>query len=200
MLAPIPSSHHRPVRATARNRRQPPPGPAREGMSLLFVGTSGGGGSAPHFGRSCRRGVWSRCRLFHTFYGAAKIASSGVWRCRFRYSNRSNSAVAIRSLWEPTSAPPRESGRARRGAGDVDILVNNAGFSWFGPSVDLGAGRFDALFDSNVRAPYLLVSAFAPAMLARLCSQNSSRPSVFPAQANGPAPAIHRTARRNEKR
>jgi NAD(P)-dependent dehydrogenase (short-subunit alcohol dehydrogenase family) len=52
-------------------------------------------------------------------------------------------------------------------AGDVDILVNNAGFSWFGPSVDLAADTFDALFDSNVRAPYLLVSAFAPAMAAK---------------------------------
>jgi NAD(P)-dependent dehydrogenase (short-subunit alcohol dehydrogenase family) len=52
-------------------------------------------------------------------------------------------------------------------AGDVDILVNNAGFSWFGPTVDLDAGKFDALFDSNVRAPYLLVAAFAPAMAAK---------------------------------
>lgn len=52
-------------------------------------------------------------------------------------------------------------------AGDVDILVNNAGFSWFGPTVDLDAGKLDALFDSNVRAPYLLVSAFAPAMAAK---------------------------------
>ena len=52
-------------------------------------------------------------------------------------------------------------------AGEVDILVNNAGFSWFGPSADLATDTFDALFDSNVRAPYLLVSAFAPAMAAR---------------------------------
>ena len=52
-------------------------------------------------------------------------------------------------------------------AGDVDILVNNAGFSWFGPTVDLDADGFDALFDANVRAPYLLVAALAPAMVAR---------------------------------
>jgi NAD(P)-dependent dehydrogenase (short-subunit alcohol dehydrogenase family) len=51
--------------------------------------------------------------------------------------------------------------------GDVDILVNNAGFAWFGPSVDLDADGFDTLFDSNVRAPYLFVSAFAPAMAAK---------------------------------
>jgi len=51
--------------------------------------------------------------------------------------------------------------------GDVDILVNNAGFSWFGPTADLDVETFDALFASNVRAPYFLVAAFAPAMAAR---------------------------------
>ena len=34
-------------------------------------------------------------------------------------------------------------------AGEVDILVNNAGFSWFGPTPDLDAERFDAMFASN---------------------------------------------------
>lgn len=52
-------------------------------------------------------------------------------------------------------------------AGEVDILVNNAGFSWFGASADLDTEKLDALFDSNVRAPYLLVSAFAPAMATK---------------------------------
>jgi NAD(P)-dependent dehydrogenase (short-subunit alcohol dehydrogenase family) len=52
-------------------------------------------------------------------------------------------------------------------AGEVDILVNNAGFSWFGPTPELGVEKFDALFDANVRAPYLLTAAFAPAMAAK---------------------------------
>jgi NAD(P)-dependent dehydrogenase (short-subunit alcohol dehydrogenase family) len=52
-------------------------------------------------------------------------------------------------------------------AGDVDVLVNNAGFSWFGATADLKPDTFDALFASNVRAPYFLVAAFAPAMAAR---------------------------------
>ena len=51
--------------------------------------------------------------------------------------------------------------------GDIDVLVNNAGISWFGPSVDLTPDTFDALFASNVRAPYFLVAAFAPGMAAR---------------------------------
>jgi NAD(P)-dependent dehydrogenase (short-subunit alcohol dehydrogenase family) len=52
-------------------------------------------------------------------------------------------------------------------AGRVDVLVNNAGFSWFGPTADLKPDEFDALVASDVRAPYFLVAALAPAMAAR---------------------------------
>jgi NAD(P)-dependent dehydrogenase (short-subunit alcohol dehydrogenase family) len=52
-------------------------------------------------------------------------------------------------------------------AGTVDVLVNNAGFSWFGPTADLETDHFDALFASDVRAPYFLVAALAPSMADR---------------------------------
>jgi NAD(P)-dependent dehydrogenase (short-subunit alcohol dehydrogenase family) len=52
-------------------------------------------------------------------------------------------------------------------AGDIAVLVNNAGFSIFGPTADIAAERFDALFASNVRAPFLLVAAIGPAMASR---------------------------------
>jgi NAD(P)-dependent dehydrogenase (short-subunit alcohol dehydrogenase family) len=45
--------------------------------------------------------------------------------------------------------------------------VNNAGFSWFGPTADLDMDTFDALFASDVRAPYFLVAALAPKMAAK---------------------------------
>ena len=51
--------------------------------------------------------------------------------------------------------------------GAVDILVNNAGFAWYGPTSDLAAATFDHLFATNVRAPYFLVAALAPAMASR---------------------------------
>ncbi len=51
--------------------------------------------------------------------------------------------------------------------GDIDILVNNAGFSVFGATADLDIDTFDALFASNVRAPFFLVAAYAPGMVAR---------------------------------
>ena len=57
--------------------------------------------------------------------------------------------------------------RLAKEVGEVDILVNNAGFSWFGPTPDLDAGTFDAMFASNVRSAYLLVAALAPKMAAR---------------------------------
>jgi NAD(P)-dependent dehydrogenase (short-subunit alcohol dehydrogenase family) len=52
-------------------------------------------------------------------------------------------------------------------AGPVDVLVNNAGLSWFGPTAELKPDQFDALFASDVRAPYFLVAAVAPAMADR---------------------------------
>jgi NAD(P)-dependent dehydrogenase (short-subunit alcohol dehydrogenase family) len=51
--------------------------------------------------------------------------------------------------------------------GDIEVLVNNAGHSVFGPTEELKVEEFDSLFASNVRAPYFLVAAFAPAMAAR---------------------------------
>src|SRR6476660_10474596 len=51
--------------------------------------------------------------------------------------------------------------------GDIDILVNNAGFAVWGPTETFEIASFDAMFAANVRAPFLLVSAFAPGMVAR---------------------------------
>jgi NAD(P)-dependent dehydrogenase (short-subunit alcohol dehydrogenase family) len=51
--------------------------------------------------------------------------------------------------------------------GDVDVLVNNGGFSAWGPTGGFDIDKFDAMFATNVRAPFLLVGAFAPGMAAR---------------------------------
>jgi NAD(P)-dependent dehydrogenase (short-subunit alcohol dehydrogenase family) len=51
--------------------------------------------------------------------------------------------------------------------GDVDILVNNAGLAVFAPTGELDVATFDKMFASNVRAPFFLVAALAPGMVAR---------------------------------
>ena len=51
--------------------------------------------------------------------------------------------------------------------GDVDVLVNNAGLSVWAPTEAMNVADFDSMFASNVRAPFLLVGAFAPAMAKR---------------------------------
>jgi NAD(P)-dependent dehydrogenase (short-subunit alcohol dehydrogenase family) len=51
--------------------------------------------------------------------------------------------------------------------GDIDVLVNNAGRSVWAPTEDMNMADFDSMFASNVRAPYLLVGAFAPGMAKR---------------------------------
>jgi NAD(P)-dependent dehydrogenase (short-subunit alcohol dehydrogenase family) len=51
--------------------------------------------------------------------------------------------------------------------GSVDILVNNAGVFSFGPTADTTAESFDAMFASNVRAPYFLTARLAPPMATR---------------------------------
>ncbi len=51
--------------------------------------------------------------------------------------------------------------------GDIDVLVNNAGHAVWAPTEDLKVSDYDSMFASNVRAPFLLVAAFAPAMAAK---------------------------------
>jgi NAD(P)-dependent dehydrogenase (short-subunit alcohol dehydrogenase family) len=62
---------------------------------------------------------------------------------------------------------PADLQRLVEGVGDVDVLVNSAGFSWFGSTADLDIHTFDALFASDVRAPYFLVAALAPKMATK---------------------------------
>lgn len=53
------------------------------------------------------------------------------------------------------------------GGGHVDVLVNSAGVFPFGPTAESTTAGFDEVFDINVKAPYFLVAALAPAMAER---------------------------------
>jgi NAD(P)-dependent dehydrogenase (short-subunit alcohol dehydrogenase family) len=57
--------------------------------------------------------------------------------------------------------------RLAREVGNVDILINNAGIALFAPTAEFDVSGFDQMFASNVRAPFILVAAFAPGMASR---------------------------------
>ncbi|WP_084700374.1 SDR family NAD(P)-dependent oxidoreductase [Streptacidiphilus anmyonensis] len=57
--------------------------------------------------------------------------------------------------------------RATETGGHVDVLVNNAGLGAFGPTTATTEADFDAMFAVNVKAPYFLTAALAPAMAER---------------------------------
>ncbi len=62
---------------------------------------------------------------------------------------------------------PADIERVAKDAGEIDILVNNAGHATWGPTAGFAIDDFDSLFATNVRGPFLLVGAFAPAMVAK---------------------------------
>src|SRR5882757_302394 len=51
--------------------------------------------------------------------------------------------------------------------GRIDILVNNAGLGIGGPTDAMTEADFDRIYAVNVKAPYFLTAAIAPAMAAR---------------------------------
>jgi NAD(P)-dependent dehydrogenase (short-subunit alcohol dehydrogenase family) len=53
------------------------------------------------------------------------------------------------------------------GGGHVDILVNNAGIFPFGPTHEASETDFDSVYALNVKVPFFLVAALAPAMAER---------------------------------
>jgi NAD(P)-dependent dehydrogenase (short-subunit alcohol dehydrogenase family) len=62
---------------------------------------------------------------------------------------------------------PADIERLAAEVGEIDVLVNNAGRSAWTPTEDMKVAEYDSMFAGNVRAPFLLVAAFAPAMAAK---------------------------------
>src|SRR5438552_15466592 len=110
------------------------------GRAIAFQLARDGGGVAVH-GRDAGRGVQS----------VEQIQLQGG-RAHFVAADRADATSIARFAKE---------------VGDIDILVNNAGFSVWGPTETFEIASFDAMFAANVRAPFFLVSAFAPGMAAR---------------------------------
>ena len=56
---------------------------------------------------------------------------------------------------------------AKECVGNIDILVNNAGIFSFGPTVEATESGFDAMYGTNVKAPFFLTARLAGDMAAR---------------------------------
>lgn len=74
-----------------------------------------------------------------------------------------NSSAPARFIAADLSDPD-DVQRLIRDAGPTDILINNAGFWELAPTEDTTDTGFDAMFAINVKAPFLLTAAYAPAM------------------------------------
>jgi NAD(P)-dependent dehydrogenase (short-subunit alcohol dehydrogenase family) len=124
-----------------------------EGLSALVTGATSGIGKAAAE-ELARHGAEAIVHGRDTARGAVVVGTitSGGVKARFAHADLSDPA-RLDDLAEQASA--------------ADILVNNAGRPWFGPTADLDAATFDALFSNSVRSAYLLTAALAPAMAAR---------------------------------
>ena len=65
------------------------------------------------------------------------------------------------------SAIPRAFDAAEAVLGPIQVLVNNAGMSRDGKAEDVAPADFDAVMDTNLRAPFFMASEAARRMIAR---------------------------------
>lgn len=86
---------------------------------------------------------------------AAQIAAAGR-RC-----------IPIVADLASATGPDAVAAEALAALGTVDILVNNAGIARIAPLLDLSAAAWDETMAVNLRAPFLLARALAPAMIAQ---------------------------------
>jgi NAD(P)-dependent dehydrogenase (short-subunit alcohol dehydrogenase family) len=61
----------------------------------------------------------------------------------------------------------RLAAEASRVFGPIEIVVNNAGPFSFGPTAATTEAAYDAMMDTNVKGPFFLTAALAPAMAQR---------------------------------
>jgi len=122
--------------------------------------------------------------------GATSPCMAGTRRAVCRRSKRSSCRVAAPISSRPTSPDAASIALLAREVGDIDILVNNAGFAVWGATETFEIGSFDAMFAANVRAPFLLVSAFAPGMVA-VARGASSTSAAWPAASVSPGGAAY---------
>jgi len=75
--------------------------------------------------------------------------------------------VVIEADLATLEGPGEAARQALAACGTIDILVNNAGVAEIAPALELSAAQWDRTMAINLRAPFLLAQALAPAMMAQ---------------------------------
>ncbi|MEO1089866.1 MAG: glucose 1-dehydrogenase [Pseudomonadota bacterium] len=80
---------------------------------------------------------------------------------------RGRSCLVVEADLASSDGPASVARRALAQWGTIDILVNNAGVARLGPALELDLAAWDHTMAVNVRAPFALAQALAPAMIAQ---------------------------------
>jgi NAD(P)-dependent dehydrogenase (short-subunit alcohol dehydrogenase family) len=110
-------------------------------------------------------------RAIATAYAAAgaHVIASGRDEARGAAIAEATGGAFVRADLDGSQAASHELARAATEAagGTVDVLVNHAGIFPGGPTASIDEETFDAVYATNVKAPFFLTAAIAPAMAER---------------------------------
>lgn len=128
------------------------------GRVALITGASGG------IGQALARRLAAEGAVLGLGYGAHGQAAEAL---AAEITAAGSRAVAIGADLRRPQAPAELVQAAADALGPVDVLVSNAGLSRVQPLADITAAAFDEMLAVNLRAPFLLAQAVAPAMAER---------------------------------
>jgi 3-oxoacyl-[acyl-carrier protein] reductase len=117
------------------------------------------------------RGIGEAVALRLARMGAAVVLtardSSRLTQVRAAIEQQSGKAMVLPCDLTDAKAVAAFGERVREQCGRCDILVNNAGVAVLRkPLIDLPVEEWDQMMDTNLRAPYLMIRALAPMMIA----------------------------------
>jgi len=92
---------------------------------------------------------------------------AGLEEVAARVRSHGRKCVTITADMASAEGPVQAAQAALDACGTIDILVNSAGVARIAPALDLTLDQWDETMAVNLRAPFLLAQALAPAMIAQ---------------------------------
>ena len=128
------------------------------GLVALITGASGG------IRQALARRLAAGGAVLGLGYGARGQAAEAL---AAQITAAGGTAIAVGADLRRAEAPGQLVQAAADALGPVEVLVSNAGLSRVQPLEDITAAQFDEMLAVNLRAPFLLAQAAAPAMAER---------------------------------